>query len=353
MNASKAEYSLGTVQAISTETELSSQEGMFVQELEILTDDGSVVLVSLGSEYQPVTAAQKKSAGDRVILVTQQNQDGLATTAIADAFRLPTVAWLFFVFVFVVVAVSRFKGFLSILGMLLSFIIITAFVIPYILLGYNPVVISLIGALGIGVVTIYLSHGFNIRSHIALASILASLLFVAILAALAVQGASLFGLGSEEAYFLQFSSKIAIDLRGLLLGGIMLGALGVLDDVAVSQVSVVAQLRAVKKDISFIELYTRSLEVGKDHVASLVNTLVLAYAGANLPLWFLFALNEDAPYWVVLNGELIVEEVIRTLAGSIGLVLAVPLTTVLAAALLLKLDHAELKKIAQHAHHHH
>ena len=132
------------------------------------------------------------------------------------------------------------------------------------------------------------------------------------------------------------------------MGGIILGALGVLDDITVSQVAVVFQLRAAKKDITFQELYKRGLTVGKDHVASLVNTLVLAYAGANLPLFLLFTLNQQTPDWVTLNSEVIVEEIIRTLTGSIGLVLAVPLATFLAAFVALRVPITKIDDF--HAH---
>jgi uncharacterized membrane protein len=148
---------------------------------------------------------------------------------------------------------------------------------------------------------------------------------------MAVKAAQLVGLGSEEAYFLQFTDTARINLQGLLLGGILLGALGVLDDITVSQVSIVYELFDAKKNISWLELYERGLAVGKDHVASLVNTLVLAYAGANLPLFLLLVLNTQTPTWVSLNSDILVEEIIRTIAGSIGLVLAVPLSTFLAA----------------------
>nr|MBP9819944.1 YibE/F family protein [Candidatus Woesebacteria bacterium] len=154
---------------------------------------------------------------------------------------------------------------------------------------------------------------------------------VGLLSLSTVRAAQLVGLGSEEAYFLQFGPTAQINLQGLLLAGILLGALGVLDDIVVSQVSVVHELKAVSPGLSFEELYQRGLEVGRDHVASLVNTLVLAYAGANLPLFLLFYLNTQSPFWVTLNSDIIAEEVLRTLVGSVALVTAVPVATALAA----------------------
>jgi uncharacterized membrane protein len=143
--------------------------------------------------------------------------------------------------------------------------------------------------------------------------------------------AKLTGLGTEEAAFLQFGETATINLRGLLLGGMMLGALGVLDDITISQVSTVFEIKRANNQLPFSELYQRGMRVGRDHVASLVNTLVLAYAGANLPLLILFTISSETPAWVHTNNELIAEEVVRTIVGSLGLVLAVPLTTALAA----------------------
>jgi uncharacterized membrane protein len=197
--------------------------------------------------------------------------------------------------------------------------------------GGNPVIISLLGAFAIGAITVYLSHGVSLKSHIALVSIMGTLLAVAVLAHVVILATRLSGFGSEEAAFLLVGDTAQINLQGLLLGGIMLGALGVLDDIAISQVSTVFELRRANKKWDFSELYQAGMRVGRDHVASLVNTLVLAYAGANMPLFILFTISEHAPAWVHLNSELLAEEIVRTLVGSIGLVLAVPVATFLAA----------------------
>jgi uncharacterized membrane protein len=234
--------------------------------------------------------------------------------------------------------------------MAVSILILVKFIVPQIVAGANPLVVSIFGSLLIGGITLYIAHGWKIKTHIALASMVSALLIVAVLSYISVQSAQLVGLGSEEAYFLQFGNTATINLQGLLLGGIILGALGVLDDITVSQVSVIFQLRAAKKDISIQELYRRGLEVGKDHVASLVNTLVLAYAGANLPLFILFMLNEQTPQWVTLNSEIIVEEIIRTVTGSIGLVLAVPVTTLLAAYVALRSPIQKIDDFHGHSH---
>lgn len=339
----KQEYFTGTVVEVLEQMEVDSERKLFTQLLRVSRDDTSeVVEVAVGSEFQPLTKTQLLAKGTQVVLSNQQITPDHREIVLADVYRLPTVMWLTVLFAVIVVVIGRMRGLSAITGMAVSILILVKYIIPQILDGANPLVISLFGSLLIGGITLYISHGWKIKSHIALASIIAALILVAVLSYISVQTAQLVGLGSEEAYYLQFGDTAKINLQGLLLGGIILGALGVLDDITVSQVSVVFQLRAAKKDISFPELYKRSLEVGKDHVASLVNTLVLAYAGANLPLFLLFMLNKQTPQWVILNSEIIVEEIIRTLTGSIGLVLAVPVATFLAAFVALRVP---IKKI--------
>lgn len=332
--------------------QVTIEDEYYIQNLKVSDDNGQEYTVQSGDEFQPIKEAQLRDVGDKFIAVTQQNEAGEVYTAVADSYRMPTIIGLSLLFAIVVIGVGKKKGFLSILGMIASFLVLLKFIIPQILLGSNPILISLFGSLLIGSVTIYLSHGYNLKSHIALFSMMASLFAVSIISYIAVVSANMLGLGTEEAAFLQVGITSKINLQGLLLGGIMLGALGVLDDVTVAQVSVVFQLRAVKKSIKFGELYSRALEVGRDHVASLVNTLVMAYAGANMPLFLLFTLNESVPTWVTLNSEIIVEEIIRTLTGSMGLVLAVPFTTLIAASFAVQMKKSDLDDIAHRGHGH-
>jgi len=165
-----------------------------------------------------------------------------------------------------------------------------------------------------------------------------------------IKASHLFGRGSEEAYFLQFGQFGSIDLRGLLLAGIIIGTLGLLDDITTAQTAVVGELRLANKQLSNKEIYSRALVVGKEHISSLVNTLVLAYAGTSLPLFILFTVSDNVPLWAKLNSELISEEIIRTLIGSMALILAVPISTFLATYLLKK---EKLEKGGSHMPHLH
>jgi uncharacterized membrane protein len=269
---------------------------------------------------------------DSTAQVTPQSPEGSEVqpqVQIADRYRLPTLGWILGGFFVLVLAVSGWRGGLSIVGMGVSLVVLALYVVPQIMSGGNPLTVSMIGAFVIAALTVYLSHGFSVKSHLAFVSMMVTLLAVALLAHTAVELAQLTGFGSEEAGFLAYGATASINLQGLLLGGILLGALGVLDDICVSQISTVIELRRANAKWKLHELYAAGMRVGRDHVASLVNTLVLAYAGANLPLFILFSLAQDTPAWVHLNSELLAEEIVRTLVGSIGLVLAVPLTTLL------------------------
>lgn len=348
------EYRLGTVSKILEETTIpgNSEHGKFyTQKVLIELEDGSETEISVGNQFQPINETQRLQVNRQVIVATQGLANGESELVLRDVYRLPIVWGLSTLFIITVLIVGRMKGLLSLIGMIASIFVLIAFIIPQILSGSDPMFTALIGSLAIAAVTIYISHGISLKSHLALASLGLTLLVVTFLSDISVTMAQLVGLGSEEAYFLQFGETASINLQGLLLGGIVLGALGVLDDVTVSQVSIVYQLKALKNSISFRELYTRAIEVGRDHVASLVNTLVLAYAGANLPLFLLLLLDKETPLWVILNSEVLVEEIVRTLVGSIGLILAVPLTTALSAFYI----HSYKKKLnepEEHLHHH-
>lgn len=351
------EFTTGTVTRVESEQKIQFPEGDFyTQEIYVgLKNYPEEQLLQYGSEFQPLQELQRLSEGASVV-VTQINGDvdggdsdsASASFVVYEDYRLPVLVWLAVGFFLLVMVVAGYKGLFSILGMFISVGILMMFVIPQILGGTNALMITVIAAFLIATVTVYLSHGWKLSSHLALISILTTLLFTTILSYWFVYLARLTGLGSEEAAFLQVENLGKIDFRGLLLSGIMLGALGVLDDIAVTQVATVFELKRANAKLEFAELYERAMRVGRDHVASLVNTLVLAYAGANLPLFLLFNTSNETPSWVHLNSSLIAEEIVRTLIGSIGLVIAVPVTTALAAYWSKKIPKSDLK----HSHHH-
>jgi uncharacterized membrane protein len=282
-------------------------------------------------EQGGLTSDKLVSEGEEVVVVKIPNEEG-AVYQIIDKYRLPNLAYLIGFFFFVIILLSKWKGVGSIAGMILSLLIITYFIVPQIIKGADPLLISIIGSSAILISTMYLAHGFNKRTSIAIGGIVISLILTGILAVLFVHVSKLTGVANEDAAALQFGELSSINFKGLLLGGIIIGALGVLDDITTSLTASVFEIHKANAKLKFKELVASGMEIGKEHVSSLVNTLVLAYAGASLPLFLFIVLNpNNYPLWMILNSEMIVEEIVRTLAGSLGLIFAVPITTTLAA----------------------
>jgi uncharacterized membrane protein len=256
--------------------------------------------------------------------------------SLVDFERRGPMLWLALIFIAAVILLGRLRGALSLVGLGVSLALVLVFVVPSILDGNSPLAVAVTGALAIALVTIPLAHGLGAKSMAALLGTAASLLLTALLAVLFTNLTHLTGLSSEEAIFLQLG-QADLSLEGLLLAGIVIGALGVLDDVTISQASTVLALRRANPALGFGELFRRALQVGRDHVSATVNTLVLAYVGASLPALLLFS-AADLGVAEVVNFEIVAKEIVATLVGSIGLVAAVPITTALAALLALRED---------------
>lgn len=273
---------------------------------------------------------KKVKIGETVVLTKTSSPIG-DTYYISDKYRLPALGWIFAIFLSLVIFFGRVKGFTSILGLGFSIFIIAQYIVPNIINGQNPFLTTLIGTLGIAFISIFISHGFSKRTSIALLSTVITLGLSILLSMLFVSMARLYGMGSEAAFYLQIGPLEKVNLQGLLLGGILIGTLGVLDDITTSLSAAIEELKKANQAFSFRDLYLKGTSIGREHIASLVNTLVLAYAGTSLPLFLLFTVNKGQPLWTTLNSEFFAEEIIRTLVGSSALVLAVPITTVLAA----------------------
>ena len=268
----------------------------------------------------------KLRQGDRIVVGRVGGEDGWY---FADYQRRMPLLILGMCFALAVVGLGHWRGLFALVGLGFSFIILVRFVLPAILLGSNPVPVAVVGSAAVMFVTLYLAHGINVRTTTAVLGTMGALLLTGLLAWGFVEASRLTGMGSEEAGFLQ-AAVAQVNLEGLLLGGIVIGSLGVLDDVTVTQASAVWELHQASPAYGVRELFSAGLRIGRDHVASTVNTLVLAYAGASLPLLVLFTLS-NRNLGDVLTGELVAQEIVRTLVGSIGLVASVPLTTGLAA----------------------
>jgi uncharacterized membrane protein len=267
--------------------------------------------------------------GLKVVLGLEPSAPIDARYRILDIQRGRPMLVLALIFAAAVVGLARWRGLAALGGLLVSMLVLVKFVLPAFLTGANPLPVAIVGAAAIMFVAVFLAHGVTARSSVAVLGTLASLVLTGLLAGAFVSAGEFTGLATEEAAFLR-AVYGQVDVHGLLLAGVIIGSLGVLDDVTVTQASAVWELRAANPGLGFRGLYRAGVRIGRDHIASTVNTLVLAYAGASLPLLLLFAVA-GAGVGEVLTSEVVAQEVVRTLVGSIGLVASVPLTTALAA----------------------
>ncbi|MFG2429850.1 YibE/F family protein [Streptomyces sp. NPDC048590] len=249
--------------------------------------------------------------------------------SVTDVDRSLPMALLAGIFAVSVVVVGRMRGLMALIALAVSFMVLTLFILPAILQGSNPLVVAVIGASAIMLIALYTCHGLTARTSVAVVGTLISLLLIGLLGSLFIGWASLTG-NTDDNTGLIHGLYPDIDMSGLLLAGVIIGSLGVLDDVTVTQTSAVWELHQADPTMGARRLYRAGIRIGRDHIASVVNTLVLAYAGAALPLLLLFSIAQSS-VGTVANSELVAEEIVRTLVGSIGLVASVPVTTALAA----------------------
>jgi uncharacterized membrane protein len=290
-------------------------------------DDGTRITTDIPAG----PGAPEVASGDDVTLLVLNEQDGSRSYSIADHQRGGQLWLLGAAFALAVIAFGRWRGLTALAGLGVTFGILLWFIVPAILDGRSPILVAVVGAAAIMLIVLYLTHGLSITTTIAVAGTLASLAITAVLAAVATAGVHLTGVADETSNFLTISQG-DVNMRGLLLAGIVIGSLGVLDDVTVTQSATVAELAVANPAYRFRQLYGAATRIGRAHIASVINTIVLAYAGASLPLMLLFAAG-DTPLDEVLTSQMIAQELVRSAVGTIGLVAAVPITTALAAFL--------------------
>lgn len=270
---------------------------------------------------------------------------------VTDFYRFPSLLLVFGLFIVIIVVFAGLRGLTALAGLGISVALLLYYIVPQIAQGADPLMVSLVGSFIIAGVALYLAHGFNRRTTVALVSTLGTLALAIIAAISFVSFTKLFGLGSDESLDLQYGAIASLNLRGLLLAGMIIGALGVLDDITTAQAAAVDEIHKANPKLTPIEIYHRGMSVGREHITSLVNTLALAYAGSSLPMLLLFTIYQQ-PLWVTLNSEFVVEEVVRTVVGSLALTLAVPITTALAAWWLPKHPMKAGPSQSSHAHSH-
>lgn len=279
---------------------------------------------SSGLEYQK---------GDSLVLMYSFPPGMEPSYAVVDYVRHPIVLNLFLLFLALSLVVTRWQGVAAFTGMIFSFAVLAKGILPFILNGASPIGATLLGMCIIVPVSFGLSHGWSKKTAVAMLGTLLALFGTGLLALFFSKWAHLTGFASEEAMFLNQALGQELQLLGLVLAGMMIGVLGVLDDVTISQAAIVSELHQVDKKLPPWRLYAHAMRVGHDHIASIINTLVLIYVGSALPLVLLF-MQEEQSFMSVLNYETVAQELIQMLVGSIGLILAVPLTTLVAVFIL-------------------
>ncbi|MEI7653134.1 MAG: YibE/F family protein [bacterium] len=319
------------VQAINTSfyrgvvQSLQPQEKTMSVRLTLKAEQTSDVVIPT---FQDQTVGIGYQVGDKLI-ISRQDVEGKALYAVSERDRSMAYGVLIALFVAVVILIGRFQGLISIGAMVLSFGLLTQFTIPQIVEGVDPIVISMLTALVIIPLTFFFSHGFRKKTLLAVIATLIALLITGVLAVGFTKAAVLTGMSSDEADAVMFKFGSHLHLSDLLIAGMIISAMGVLDDVTIAQVGIVQALNKVRPDMKNHHLFAEAMEQGRDHIASLVNTLILVYAGAALPL-FLLVYRTETPLWVVIQREAIAEEITRTFVSSIGIIAAVPIATLIA-----------------------
>ncbi|MET7377749.1 YibE/F family protein [Streptomyces sp. NPDC005526] len=281
------------------------------------------------TEFVQPDQSRQLHEGEKVVVAYEPSAPKDLQYSVTDVDRRFPMGLLAGVFALAVVVVGRMRGVMALVALAISFLVLNFFVLPAILEGSNPLVVAVVGSSAIMLIALYLCHGLSARTSVAVLGTLISLVLIGVLGSLFIGWAALTG-NTDDNTGLIHGLYPSIDMSGLLLAGVIIGSLGVLDDVTVTQTSAVWELHEANPAMGWRGLYRAGIRIGRDHIASVVNTLVLAYAGAALPLLLLFSVAQSS-VGTVATSELVAEEIVRTLVGSIGLVASVPVTTALAA----------------------
>lgn len=329
----------GRVLEIVSET----QEEDIIKKTPIKIQNLKVLDKKTGEELFVYNDYRVVEVGDKIFYSVNDFGGGEYQNYLVGVSRVTQIVSLLVLFILVVIIFSGVKGMRSLFSLFLSFLVILFVMLPLILKGVNPLLVGPGVAFVILFFAIFFSYGFNKISGVAFLGTSITVVITSLLAVSSISFFELSGLTDETTVYLSFLSDTPINLINLLISGIVIGVLGVLDDIAVTQVAVVREFFLSNKNITDKEVYKRAIRVGQDHVSALVNTLVLAYVGVALPLILIFKLS-NGTFTSILSQEVFAAEVVRTIVGSVGVVLAVPITTFLAVKILGK-EKEKLKDI--------
>jgi uncharacterized membrane protein len=310
-------------------TPCSFDESIGCRQIDLVVNDGEFIREQFSLE-QPIDSPLR--AGDAILVGILVLPEGAVQVFFYDFERSTPLLLLTGIFVVAIIVLGRWRGVGALAGLAASLFVIVFFVLPAILSGTNAVAVALVASGAIAFIALFLAHGFNLATAAALLASIASLALTALLAWVFVTMSNLTGLADESVGFLAALGS-DINPQGLLLAGVVIGSLGVLDDVTVTQVSAVWELKRARPNTGTVDLYRRAVRIGRDHISSTVNTLFLAYAGASLPLLLLFQ-EAGQSMSSVTTREIVAVEIVRALVGSVGLIASVPISTALAATIL-------------------
>ncbi len=326
-----------TISALKDKNQIHSTQAISAD----IIEDGTLKRITLSYNADSLSTNMLRP-GDQIVLTKTITPEG-TTYHFSSLYRISRLFIVISGFILFILLLAGKRGIGAVLGLIVSIIIIAYYMIPQILAGKDPLMVSIIAAIGIMFVSIYLAHGISKQTTIAVGATGIALVVSFVLAKLLTSYVFLTGFGTEEAFTLFQVHDVLINMKAVLIGGIVISTLGALDDITTAQSAAVFALARANRRLSFRELMERSFTIGREHVLSLVNTLIIAYVGSSFLVflsYFVFFANQ--PFFSVLNREPMVEEIVKAIAISSGLLSALPIVTVLAAYV------ARKESIAQH-----
>ena len=326
-NATAPEQATAKLQSVNVSTQFVDGDSVRNIHVKALGLDGSIKgkTIEFDQSLAPTVDESFYKAGVDVYITISQQTDGTYVYGITDFVRTGDQIFLVIVFLVVLIGVAGLKGLRSVIGLVLSLLVIILFIIPNIINGTNAILTTIVGGILILLPTMYLVHGFNRKSTVAISGAIISLFLAAIISFIFTQIGRITGVGNEDALFLLLGGGSKIEAQGLFLAGVMIGTLGVLIDMTIGQASAIQEIDEANPELTSKELYKSGMNVGKDHIGSLVNTLFLAYAGVSLPI-IIYLTQTKEPLLFNLSTESTAMEILRAIIGSISLILAVPIT---------------------------
>ncbi len=301
-------------------------------------DKGKVISLDTGGVGDVKLRVDDRIRVLRGPIINQQTGERAYT--FDDYIRDTPLILLALVFAVLLILVARWRGVAALIGLAIAYGVLAYFLLPALVDGRSPIAVAMVGCAAILLVALYVAHGFSSRTTVALIGTLIALLITAGFAAWATDTTRLTGRSNEINADLQ-ATGIPISISGLILCGLIVGALGVINDITVTQASSVWELSAADPNASWRMLFTRGMRIGRDHIASVVYTIVFAYTGAALPVLLLFSISGRSLH-DLLTGDEIATEIVRNLVAGCGLVLAVPFTTLIAAVVAARPHEAQM-----------